>query len=356
MIIRAILSAIKTAFDAIIHAVAWLLVAFGLWVPLTYTLLFIVVCALGRMEISKLSTVYFVGLFLSFVGSLWVSISYNNLRREREDNSKSKVNRSNMSDLKRKEHASAGDRVAVDGELPMQQQPAPTVNQTPIKQQPAPTVNQIPAQETQPQSSAIMDSIRNDPRYAYPLTQPSEQVISSSSSTINGFASYVNPNAYAQCCQPVQPTNQVPPPYYGQVQQPYVQPFYGQPYYAQTPQYMQPNMQQTMQSPNNGTVNYPMHNSTRGNYGEENGNAFQGYINPSNPHTQSVDEQPPMESYAEISEPPRYRDPAARQSNDKYKVFASRKDPTILIYEYDDRLDYYRKSPNGPQFVRSERK
>lgn len=100
MILNAIVKGVKVVVDAIAKAVAWLLIALGLWVPLLYSLIFlIVVVAFTDVPLESTGTLYFLGLFLSFIGALWFSL-VNSARKAK--NRKRKKNTTNVSDVKKK--------------------------------------------------------------------------------------------------------------------------------------------------------------------------------------------------------------------------------------------------------------
>ncbi len=101
MIIKAIVRVLKAAVDAVAKAIAWLLIALGLWVPLVYTLIFLIVAVVFiGVPLEKTGTIYFLGLFLSFIGALWFSlaVSARKSKRKRKNNSKSY----NITDVKKK--------------------------------------------------------------------------------------------------------------------------------------------------------------------------------------------------------------------------------------------------------------
>ncbi len=57
--------------------------------------------------------------------------------------------------------------------------------------------------------------------------------------------------------------------------------------------------------------------------------------------------------------PPQYVSPSSEDlpfTSSKPKIFRTRMDPNLLIYEYSDRLVFYRKTLNGLEHVKTERK
>ncbi len=99
MIINAILRGLKAAVDAVAKAIAWLLIALGLWVPLIYTLIFLIVVVFTGVPLEKTGTIYFLGLFLSFIGALWFSLAIS-ARKGRKR--KKKKESYNITDVKKK--------------------------------------------------------------------------------------------------------------------------------------------------------------------------------------------------------------------------------------------------------------
>ena len=75
MIITAIVQAIKSFFAAIGKIIAWLLTALGLWVPLLYSVIFLIVIAIAGIPIETTGTAYFLGLFVSLGLALWISMA-----------------------------------------------------------------------------------------------------------------------------------------------------------------------------------------------------------------------------------------------------------------------------------------
>ena len=63
MIITAIVQAIKSFFAAIGKVIAWLLTALGLWVPLLYSVIFLIVIAIAGIPIETTGTAYFLVCF-----------------------------------------------------------------------------------------------------------------------------------------------------------------------------------------------------------------------------------------------------------------------------------------------------
>ena len=62
-----ILSAI---FGALAKAVSWLLIKLGMWVPTLYSLLFLIVAAVTKTELSSVAGIYLVGLVVTVAFAL----------------------------------------------------------------------------------------------------------------------------------------------------------------------------------------------------------------------------------------------------------------------------------------------
>ena len=74
MILNAIFRGIKAVVDAVAKAIAWLFIALGLWIPLLYTLIFVVVVAFTSYTMAELSTIYFFGLVVAVAGAMLFSM------------------------------------------------------------------------------------------------------------------------------------------------------------------------------------------------------------------------------------------------------------------------------------------
>lgn len=70
MILRAIVGAISAFFQWVFKAVAWLIKALGLWIPLLYCITFLFVCVLTSTPLSTVGTTFFTGLIVSFVAAV----------------------------------------------------------------------------------------------------------------------------------------------------------------------------------------------------------------------------------------------------------------------------------------------
>jgi hypothetical protein len=84
---------------------------------------------------------------------------------------------------------------------------------------------------------------------------------------------------------------------------------------------------------------------------------YQPYVNPASPAKEG---EVKMETYQPPQTnpvPPQYVSPKEQDmTSTKPLIFRTRTDPNILIYEYSDRLVYYKKTLNGLEHVKTERK
>ena len=247
MIITAIVQAIKSFFAAIGKVIAWLLTALGLWVPLLYSVIFLIVIAIAGIPIETTGTAYFLGLFVSLGLALWISMAVS--ARKNKTKKEKKVDY-NVAEAKKKNRKSVLDE-----------------NITVNSPQPVGSATQV--------TGDVLQS-------AVPPSQPQMQ---------QGYIQ--QQNGYAQA--------------------------YGQ---------------------------YPAHQPS---YQKADGLGYAGYSYPQNP-TQSVFTEAQKRSATY------YADRAAATYDEKPRIFRLRSNPNMLVYEYSDRLDYYKKDGDYRQFLYSEKK
>lgn len=292
MIIGAILRGIKTVIDAIAKAVAWLLLAFGLWVPLLYSLIFLLVVVLFLdVPLASTATVYFTGLFISFVGALWFSMARSANKAKQRKRKKSVGY--NVAEVKKKNKD-----VAPVEENPPQIDNQPSSQDLPTDEMPngnQPLPNQpVQQQFYQPQQQ----------RYYQP---PPQQ--------------YYQPPQYA-------PNQQVQPP---------PQQYYQPPQYApESTQYAQP--QERYDRPSQNEYNYR----------DRQGNDYANRYNERRYDRQAYD----RDEYGVSRDIYGVERSEKQLSNESPRIFRLREDPNMLVYEYSDRLDYYKRTVQGNVFVR----
>jgi membrane protein implicated in regulation of membrane protease activity len=73
MILSALFHFLRKIFGAVIRFIAWLLVALSLWVPLVYALIFVIMCGITGASITALQPWFFGGLAVAFIVSFVIS-------------------------------------------------------------------------------------------------------------------------------------------------------------------------------------------------------------------------------------------------------------------------------------------
>lgn len=86
MILRGIIRGIMFIVDGFAKIIAWLLIALGLWLPALFTFIYFITCAITHIKIvGNVVTLYFVGLALSCLGSLGLSLHKINKSKKKKD-------------------------------------------------------------------------------------------------------------------------------------------------------------------------------------------------------------------------------------------------------------------------------
>ena len=318
---KAIISFLTFIVEGISRAVVFLLSTLGLWIPALFCLLFVIICAVTQTAFAEVAGIFFVGLALSVV--LALSITVARVLRKRE---KKHLEKNGMAprSLKRKKdkHKSKSDNP--------------------------------------PQSQFISPNI----------VQPNV------------------PSGYA----PVMQQGYYPYGYYGggYSQQPYGAPpapgYNAQPGYNNAPGYnAQPGYNNAPgYNAQPGYNNAPGYNAQPGYNNASGYNAQPGYNNASGYNAQpgyngyhsdagadngggretgeSMFEQAKRSMRAEFAgyNPPSPQQDVTPSDDAREKplgIFRTRSDPSILIYEYADRLDFWRRTDGGGlEYVRTETK
>ena len=318
---KAIISFLTFIVEGIARAVVFLLSTLGLWIPALFCLLFVIICAVTQTAFAEVAGIFFVGLALSVV--LALSITVARVLRKRE---KKHLEKNGMAprSLKRKKDKNKS------------------------------------KSDNQPQSQFISPNI----------VQPNV------------------PSGYA----PVMQQGYYPYGYYGggYSQQPYGAPpapgYNTQPGYNNAPGY------NTQPGYNNapgynaqpGYNNAPGYNAQPGYNNAPGYNAPSGYNNASGYNAQpgyngyhsdagadngggretgeSMFEQAKRSMRAEFAgyNPPSPQQDVTPSDDAREKplgIFRTRSDPSIIIYEYADRLDFWRRTDGGGlEYVRTETK
>ena len=295
---KAIISFLTFIVEGIARAVVFLLSTLGLWIPALFCLLFVIICAVTQTAFAEVSGIFFVGLALSVV--LALSITVARVLRKRE---KKHLEKNGMAprSLKRKKDKNKS------------------------------------KSDNPPQSQFISPNI----------VQPNV------------------PSGYA----PVMQQGYYPYGYYGggYSQQPYGAPpapgYNAQPGYNNAPGYnAQPgyNNASGYNAPsgyNNAQHGYnaqPGYNGYHSDAGADNGGGRET--------GESMFEQAKRSMRAEFAgyNPPSPQQDVTPSDDAREKplgIFRTRSDPSILIYEYADRLDFWRRTDGGGlEYVRTETK
>ena len=282
---KAIISFLTFIVEGIARAVVFLLSTLGLWIPALFCLLFVIICAVTQTAFAEVSGIFFVGLALSVV--LALSITVARVLRKRE---KKHLEKNGMAprSLKRKKDKNKS------------------------------------KSDNPPQSQFISPNI----------VQPNV------------------PSGYA----PVMQQGYYPYGYYGggYSQQPYGAPpapgYNAQPGYNNAPGYnAQPGYN------NASGYNAPSgYNGYHSDAGADNGGGRET--------GESMFEQAKRSMRAEFAgyNPPSPQQDVTPSDDAREKplgIFRTRSDPSILIYEYADRLDFWRRTDGGGlEYVRTETK
>ena len=318
---RSIISFLTFIVEGIAKAIVFLLSTLGLWIPALFCLLFFAVCAITQTAFAEVSVIFFVGLTLSCLLALSIMVSQVIRKREKKHMEKNGIAPRPLK--KKKEENKESEQVQ-----PASQFITPNI------------IQQYPAQ--------------NAPYQGY---------------APGGYPAQNAPWQYA-------PSGYAGMPY---PQQPYMQPnYFQQPYNASYPAPVQnggeyrrpdyaapagPNYRADNQggyygagggqygAPAAGSP-YRQYNAPTGENGTDNNRSVPG---------DSMFEQAKRSMRAEFAG---YNPPAQQTSSENppeqekpLGVFRTRSDPRVLIYEYADRLDYWRKADNGQlEYIRTETK
>ncbi len=231
MLFEKLLDGITTIIEFIARVILFLLKALGLWIPALYSLLFVLLCAIFKVNFTEVLAIYLVGLAVSMIFAFYIMFLRVMKRKERrymekqEKRAQGKLRKNlEVKDEKNKENV-----------------------QTENKER------EVKPQVEQPQTAPIQPTNAYQPQTYQPYYNPAQPFRPETTPTLESY-------------QPVQ-TNAVPP------------------------QYVSPKEQ----------------------------------------------EEPLMTS-------------------SKPLIFRTRMDPNLLIYEYSDRLVFYKKTLNGLEHVKTERK
>ncbi|MBO5215935.1 MAG: hypothetical protein J6B79_07085 [Clostridia bacterium] len=304
----------------------WLLVRLGLWVPLAFSVLFFLVLAITGTEYASVSGLFVFGLIVTTVLSLVATIAFAVKRKMK----KLPENRNTQKQVVSKDKAKFVDKTEEmpvvdnsDGEVNAQVQSyAPPV-------QPYPIVQGVPPQSVTPTQSAF---------------------------TVGGYP-YAGQYNF-------QPYNVPPQPYNAQ-------PYNAPPYVPPQP-YSQAQYQQTGTNVPNGFTSQSANNdggfsrdgmSARDNFSRDNGGFSRdnGGFGRDNFSRDSFGRNRDLPSRDSFSRDGFNREDSSRSQlritpDEQPKIYRTRKDESVLIYEYSDRVEFYRKTASGLTFLYSEKK
>ena len=72
MLFEKLLDGITTIIEFTVRVILFLLKALGLWIPAVYSLLFVLLCAIFKVNFSEVLAIYLVGLAVSMLFAFYV--------------------------------------------------------------------------------------------------------------------------------------------------------------------------------------------------------------------------------------------------------------------------------------------
>lgn len=311
---KSIISFLTFIVEGIARAAVFLLSTLGLWIPALFCVLFFLVCAITGTPFSEVMGVFFVGLTLSLLLSIGISVAQVLKKKDRK-----RLERSADAPKSLKKNKKSKKNDVESGDFA------------------APNIIGAPG------------------GYGYPQQGYGEQ--------------YYPQSGYSQ--QPAYPP-QYPPQNYGQYPQPGYAPAYPQqPAYPPQQSYPQQGYSAQPQYPQQQGYGQ---NGYSQNAGYQNANNFASYSQPApkEDEPESAYEQAKKSMNREFfgydspgkkEDVPSYNDLKPKESAfDNFSeqplgVFRTRSDPRVIIYEYRDRYEYFYKNDRGGlDYMRSETK
>ena len=286
MILEKILSLLTALVEFVAKTLLFLLNALGLWIPALYSIIFIIVCAILKVQFTAVLGLFFVGLALSLIFSFYLTCMRMIRKKNRRYMEKEKKRQAAIEQKEAKRIIKENKKKRKNGQAEVE---------TP----------------TQPQPQSEQQS--------QPYTQPLQY---SQQTQDNGFIAYpqpypAQPNLGApQFSQYESPLPGAPLPQ----QQPQQQPLYNQ--YGQFIGFGQVGGQQNAQTVSSNP--YDPFNSQESRFNQ---------IEEARKEESRIQESRPLETP---------------------KVFKTRMDPDLLIYEFSDRLVFYKKTEKGLDHVHTE--
>ena len=306
---KAIISFLTFIVEGIARAVVFLLSTLGLWIPALFCLLFVIICAVTQTAFAEVSGIFFVGLALSVV--LALSITVARVLRKRE---KMHLEKNGMAprSLKRKK-----DKNKSKSDNPPQSQfISPNIVQPNVPSGYAPVM-----QQGYYPYGYYGGGYSQQPYGAPPAPGYNAQPGYNNASGYNAQPGYNNAPGYN-----------------------------AQPGYNNAPGYnAQPGYNNA-----SGYNAQPGYNGYHSDTGADNGGGRET--------GESMFEQAKRSMRAEFAgyNPPSPQQDVTPSDDAREKplgIFRTRSDPSILIYEYADRLDFWRRTDGGGlEYVRTETK
>ncbi len=333
---RSIISFITFIVEGLAKAVVFLMSTLGLWIPALFCLLFLIVCAVTQTAFAEVAGIFYVGLALSCLVSLAIMV-YQVLRsREKKHLEKNGIAPKSLKKEKKKRE----------------------------KNQPAPDTRFITPNTVEPYAQ------QNYPPQGYAHPGYQQQNYPPQGYAQPGYTQQnYPPQGYAQ---PGYTQQNYPPQGYahpGYTQQNYPPQGYAHPGYQQQNYPPQGYAQPQNTDYGSGPGNYVREGAYGARVESLPGGNFGGYVPPSSPGKEekageeSLFEQAKRSMRAEFAG---YNPPSAAESQysggadydeKPIGVFRTRSDPRILIYEYADRYDFWRRNDaGGMDYVRTETK
>lgn len=335
---KSIISFLTFIVEGIARAVVFLLSTLGLWIPALFCALFFLVCAISGTSFAEVNGIFFVGLTLSALLSVGISVAQVLKKKEQKRLGRSADKPKKLKTAKKSEKAEANDFITPNiigaNGYPQQGYPQQGYPQQGYPQQGYP-------QQNYPQGY---------PPQGYPQGYPPQDY---SQNYPQGYSQQGYPQNYPQG---------------------YPQQGYPQNYPQGYPQQGYPQQNYPLQ--NSPLQNYPQspYNGYSGAQAAQNGNGFASYSGgeKADGGSESAYEQAKKSMNREFfgydspgkkDETPSYNDLKPKEnafgsfSEKPLGVFRTRTDPDVVIYEYADRIEYYRKNAmGGLDYVRSETK
>ena len=325
---KAIISFLTFIVEGIARAVVFLLSTLGLWIPALFCLLFVIICAVTQTAFAEVSGIFFVGLALSVV--LALSITVARVLRKRE---KKYLEKNGMAprSLKRKK-----DKNKSKSDNPPQSQfISPNIVQPNVPSGYAPVM-----QQGYYPYGYYGGGYSQQPYGAPPAPGYNAQPGYNNAPGYNTQPGYNNAPGYN-----AQPGYNNAPGYNAQPGYNNAPGYNAQPGYNNVPGYNAPS------GYNNAQHGY---NGYHSDAGADNGGGRET--------GESMFEQAKRSMRAEFAgyNPPSPQQDVTPSDDAREKplgIFRTRSDPSILIYEYADRLDFWRRTDGGGlEYVRTETK